>query len=333
MGKRAALKKAFSVLGLVRLRWWTLPVRLYCFNYHRVGDARATEFDRNTFSCTADLFEEHVGFLRSAFELLNLEQVRALTQKGWVGRKPPALVTFDDGYIDNYEIAFPILKKHGAVATFFLPTAFVGTNRVPWWDEIAWLLRRAVGKRIVLDGARTPFAIEPGTCDQDIRRVLSFVKTRQLPLDHQVAEIGRACGDAFAGAAPEAQLFLNWNQAREMRAAGMDIGSHTHTHRLLAGLSAAEQKDELARSKDIAEGELGAPVTAVAYPVGSSLAYTAETCELAKQLGYALGFNFVGGNNRLPLERPLDIKRLSVSGGPSVTNLRSRVCFPSLFSR
>jgi peptidoglycan/xylan/chitin deacetylase (PgdA/CDA1 family) len=163
--------------------------------------------------------------------------------------------------------------------------------------------------------------------------VLSFVKTRQIPLHDQVAEIREACGgERTEGSMKAASLFLNWDQARAMRTAGMDIGSHTHTHRLLSALTASEQKEELAVSKEIAEGELRAPVTSVAYPVGSASAYTPETCELAKQLGYTLGFNFVRGNNRLPLTRPLDIQRMSVSGGVSVKSLRSLVCFPRLFT-
>jgi peptidoglycan/xylan/chitin deacetylase (PgdA/CDA1 family) len=333
LGKRAMLGAALSLTGIVRARWWLLPPGLYCFNYHRVGDPLTTEFDRNTFSCSAERFDEHVGFLKENFEVLNLEQLLSLPRDRRPGRKPLALVTFDDGYVDNYSLAFPTLRKYGVSAVFFLPTAFVGTTRIPWWDEIAWLLRRMAGKGVRLKGADEPFSIEEGACDEGIRRVLRFVKTRRMPLEEQVEEVREVCGGARTPDSTRTQLFLNWDQVREMHGAGMDIGSHTHTHRILTGLGIPEQKSELTMSKEILEAELGARITSVAYPVGSASAYTRATCGLAGQVGYRLGFNFLRVRNCLPLRNPLDISRFAVEGDTRARALRSVACFPRLFRR
>jgi peptidoglycan/xylan/chitin deacetylase (PgdA/CDA1 family) len=53
------------------------------------------------------------------------------------------IITFDDGYRDNYSEAFQILKAHGASATFFVTTGFVDHPRLSWWDEIAWMVRNS----------------------------------------------------------------------------------------------------------------------------------------------------------------------------------------------
>ena len=61
------------------------------------------------------------------------------------------LITFDDGYRDNYTLAFPILRKHGVQAVFFLPTAFIGTGKLPWWDVIAYIIKHSVKKHIHIE--------------------------------------------------------------------------------------------------------------------------------------------------------------------------------------
>jgi peptidoglycan/xylan/chitin deacetylase (PgdA/CDA1 family) len=58
-------------------------------------------------------------------------------------RDTRVLLTFDDGCRDNYDLAFPILRSHGVQGVFFLPTAFIGTDAIAWWDEIANLIQRA----------------------------------------------------------------------------------------------------------------------------------------------------------------------------------------------
>jgi peptidoglycan/xylan/chitin deacetylase (PgdA/CDA1 family) len=330
MRKKALLRAVFPLLGITGLRWWQLPVGLYCFNYHRIGDPATTDFDRATFSCTAERFEEHVIALKEKFEVVGLDRLLFLTRQANPVRKPLALITFDDGYVDNYSLAFPILRKHRVTAVFFLPTAFIGTSRVPWWDEIAWLVRQAAGKSIELQGGDQPLLLRTENMEANIRKIMKWVKSRPVPIERQVEEIRDACGGLALPT--KGRLFVDWDEVREMRSLGMDIGSHTHTHRLLAHLDRAEQREELARSKEILESALGTPVTAVAYPVGSRSAYDDETCALAAATGYRLGFNFLRRNNPFPLPRPLDVGRLAVDENIGLGGLKALACFPSLFT-
>ncbi len=331
MRKKALLRAALRLAGVIPVRWRLLPRRLYCFTFHRVGEAASTDYSRNIFSCTAGRFEEHVAFLKQRFELLDLPRLEHLARGGHAARRPLGLITFDDGYVDNYRIAFPMLRRQGAPAVFFLPTAFIGSCGLPWWEEIPWMLRRSTGKQIRLIGADEPFLLRGDDGERSIRGVMTFVKSRRMPLEEQVAEVREACGGIRAPA-PEGRLFMNWDEAREMHAAGMGIGAHTHTHRILAALAPAGQREELATSKEVLEGQLGAPVTSVAYPVGSRAAYTPQTCEIAASLGYRLGFNFLRRDNPLPVSCPLDIGRLAVSDNIDRATLQSAVCFPRLFA-
>jgi peptidoglycan/xylan/chitin deacetylase (PgdA/CDA1 family) len=332
MRKRELVRRALSAAGVTAARWRLLPTRLYCFNYHRVGDPLSTDFNRNIFSCSAERFEEHVRCLRDRFDLLSLDRLRHVVERGFVGRRPPALITFDDGYVDTSTTAFPILRRYDAPATFFLPTACVGSTAVPWWEEVHWLLRQATGQTVRLSGAAEPFPIEAGDGERSIRRVADFIKRRPIPMDQQVEEVRAACGGAYPPAGEQSRLFLDWAEVREMRAGGMDFGGHTHNHLVLAHLNPAGQREELARSKETLEAALGETVTAVAYPVGSASAYTRETCDIARGLGYRLGFNFRRHTNRLPVADALDIGRLAVSDNIGRGPLRSMACFPGLFA-
>ena len=154
--RREAVRSVLAMTGLTELRWRTLGRGLYCFNYHRIGDAAASAFDRGVFSCSAGRFREHVALFKDRFEVIELARLLKVFD-GRPPRRPMVLITFDDGYADNHAFAFPVLKEFGVTAAFFIPTAFVGGSRLPWWDEIAWSLRNASTDRDPLEGVRRGF--------------------------------------------------------------------------------------------------------------------------------------------------------------------------------
>jgi len=119
-------------------------------------------------------------------------------------------------------------------------------------------------------------------------------------------------------------LFLDWNQAREMAAGGMSIGSHTHSHRILSKLSAAEQTEELAQSRDVLEREITRPVESLAIPVGLRNSFNSDTEQALSAARYRVAFSFYGGVNRLQDLQRFDIKRIGVDGDMSFARVRLR---------
>ena len=214
--KKAILKTFLAISGITALRGHWLPAGLYCFNYHRIGNPQECAHDRGVFSCSAWRFEEHVAWIMERFEVVTIDKLLFPAGNRGEWNRPLALITFDDGYIDSYTIAFPILKRLGATAVFFLPTLFIGTNRMPWWDEMAWILRHARHKEIRPFGTSERFLLDDENLDRSIRDILLLAKTRQLPMCEQTDDLAKMCG----GARPESAndpLFLDWNQPREMR--------------------------------------------------------------------------------------------------------------------
>lgn len=116
-------------------RWHGLLI----FNYHRIGDAVSElHGDRALYSATQDDFADQMAFLARHFDVIQPADLAQVSQRQ-KGRH--VMVTFDDGYRDNYELAFPVLRAQGFGATFFVATRFLDEGALAWWDEIAWMVR------------------------------------------------------------------------------------------------------------------------------------------------------------------------------------------------
>ena len=282
---------------------------LMVLNYHRIGDASSSPIDSGVYSASADEFDDHIRHLKKRFHISTPDEALAI-----VGSKRPTrhtvFITFDDGYLDNYDIAFPILKAHGVSAMFFLATGFVGTGRMSWWDRISWTIKRSTQKRIRLTYPHpVEFDLDRLGAREACRRILRLYRGPSVTDPARFErELSAACGVEAAHEAPF-QLFLNYDQAREMQAAGMAIGSHTHNHSILTTLTPDAQREEFRLSREILEREMKRPIDVLAYPVGSRTAFSGATIEGLKSTGYRAAFSHYGGFNRPGQTEPFDIRR------------------------
>jgi peptidoglycan/xylan/chitin deacetylase (PgdA/CDA1 family) len=282
---------------------------LLVLNYHRIGNAEETPYDSGTFGPTAEQFDWEIGYLKSRFDCVTLEQALAMM----TGQEPvhsSLLITFDDGYLDNYQTAFPILRGHGMQATFFLPTDFISSQRVPWWDSIAYIVKHSRRDSFKVHYPQpAEFHIDPQRPSATVFQVLRFCSenatTNYAPL---IDELEAACDCARPDAGAE-RCFLNWDEAREMQSAGMTFGSHTHTHEVLSGLPPERQLSELTESRGILERELGRTIDTLAYPVGRPYTFNGDTLAALDRAGYRAAFSFYGGANLNGNVNRLDIRR------------------------
>jgi peptidoglycan/xylan/chitin deacetylase (PgdA/CDA1 family) len=303
-----------SRTGLTRVLE-TMPQRraLTILNYHRIGNADETPFDSGVFSATAEQFDSHIAYLKRRFHMATLEEVFAIVGGGAL-RGPSVLITFDDGYLDNYTLAFPILRTHGVEAVFFLPTAFIGTGKLPWWDVIAYIVKRSVKKCIHLEypePAIFDLSREGGKrVSMQILRL--FTQPAVKDPEHFIADLEKVCEVSSPSGTVE-RCFLDWDEARDMQENGMAFGSHTHSHEILTKLSPELQREEARSSREILERELNRRVDVLAYPVGLKHCFSADTVRALEETGYRAAFSFYGGSNRPGEIRPFDIRRYGVA--------------------
>ena len=289
-----------------RLAWPLVTV----LAYHRIGRPEdAQGLDPELFETTTDDFAEQMAYLASNAEVLPLRD--AFTHGRKRTEKPAVVVTFDDGYLDNYERALPILRRYAIPATLFIPTAFPDAGRLFWWDRIALSIARTKARMLDL---RYPVKRLVRVGDHDrgrVRRALTRIvkDTQSLDFARFWDDIERATGVSLSPGEERAianRTIMGFEHIRTAHALGFDIGSHAHTHRVLDTVSPERAVADLALSRQILESTLGEPPEAVAYPVGRRLPKSHS--KIAERAGFKLGFTNATGiatpwSNRLQLPR------------------------------
>jgi len=310
--------------GYETYKWLTRKNGLYCFNYHRIGDSTLTPFDPNIYSCTAEAFTMQLRFIKKHFQIITLDEAILLTKNQQPLNKRYALITFDDAYIDNYEIAYPILKEQKISAVFFIPTDYVDSAIIPWWDEIAWMLKNTTKKEFDFANNGT-FHLRQSILNNVIREFLTVIKADARSMDDKMIELKAKLACEYKASPKDKSLFVSWEQIKEMQAGGMAMGSHTCSHRILTHISQKEQQLELEKSKQNLEQRLGCSIHSIAYPVGQRNTFNNDICNMAARLGYKIGFSFTNMVNDLPIVDPYKISRLGIDNHPSLMALRQKI--------
>lgn len=247
---------------------------LWVLMYHRIlpsSDARFVA-EEPGMVVTPESFADHLRALKSLFTVLPLGEWVERRQRGLPLPPRACAVTFDDGWLDNYEFALPVLEREQTPATIFAVSHMIGTRREFWPNRLARLLTS-----------------QPQGADHPALRWLAeFDPARTAPLDRdRISIIIDACKDlsddamnarldeaesAMTQATPPPAAMLNWEQLRAMQASGLvDVGSHTCNHyRLVANLDLQLMAREIAASREFLQEQLGKPVTLFCYPNGDA---------------------------------------------------------------
>ena len=215
-------------------------------------------------------FDEMLGWLKSWFQVLPLDEAARRLQEGSLPARAAAL-SFDDGYADNHDVALPLLQKHGLPCSFFVATGFLDGGRM-WNDTLIESVRRSSKPVLDLRGLRDGRGEDLGqhalgdTASRRAALANLIGRVKYLPPEPRVA-----CVDAIAERAevrPPEDLMMSSEQVRALRRAGMQIGAHTVSHPILATLDAKQAADEMGRSRDALQALLGERVGLFAYPNG-----------------------------------------------------------------
>jgi peptidoglycan/xylan/chitin deacetylase (PgdA/CDA1 family) len=343
--KRAFLAGAFERLGVLRILEQTIARRrpgLTVLTYHRIAHPGADLLYDPVISATPESFRAQVDWLFHRVRLLTLDEVIAQIETRTPWREPVMLITFDDAYRDNFDQAVPILRARKVPATFFVPTAFLDSPRLPWWDHVACVIKQTAVSRLTLKRNRTGDSAPIEIDLQAQSRNAAIMTIINAFLDGTIAEerwfleqLTESARVAIDSETLGRQIFMTWDQVRDLADShdGLTIGSHAHSHRKLAGLDRDTQFHELTNSKQILEARLGRSIKALAYPYGWPGTYTAETRTLAAQAGYGLAFSSLEGINRLSNFDRYEIRRLGVGSADTATLLRARSALHGAFGK
>ena len=334
VSKKEFLAQTLDRSGANRLIHCSRPWSgLMVLNYHRVGDPTNSLFDRNLWSATPEGFDDQVRYLSRHFDVISpLDLPDVLKSRS--GQH--VLITFDDGYRDNFEYAYPILKSYGVSGTFFLATGFLDQPKVPWWDEIAWMIRNSSKKSIDLGHWQAgSLEFDEPDREQVIYRLLKIYKS--LPGERSNEYLEFLAEKSGTGRCPKKlveDLWMTWDMVREMSREGMHFGGHTVSHPVLSTLDENRQKEEICQSGIRINEELGYFPKVFSYPVGGKMAFTEITEKLVKEAGYQYAFSYYGGFIRSVQSRinEYDLPRVPIEMETSCSRFRSLVTLPQIFA-
>lgn len=239
-------------------------------------------------------FMEVCGWLKSWFTVLPLDESVSRLKAGTLPARA-ACITFDDGYADNFHVALPILQRCELSATFFIATGFLDGGCM-WNDTLVETLRTFSGSVLDLSSLALGRYATGSLAEKRhaIGALIPQIKYRSLKqrvaITEEIARLARV--------QLSHDLMMTSHEVKAMRQAGMQIGAHTVSHPILAGLAIEQARQEIQGSKRYLEQLLGERVGLFAYPNGKpGEDYVAQSVDLVRNAGFDAAVNTQWGTS------------------------------------
>jgi peptidoglycan/xylan/chitin deacetylase (PgdA/CDA1 family) len=292
--------------------------------YHRVLENYSNIITQPGMFVSKKSFILQLDYMKSHFDIIPLQHIINNPNHS---NTPRCAITFDDGWLDNYTCAYPILKKYNIPATIFPTVSLIGTNQWLWPEKIYYLLQNSFKEENALKVVssylknKTGLYIQGTKSDKAIAEIGDMIISKIKGLSpHCIDDFTEEWAELLKISFPQARTFLNWDQVEEMSNHGIAFGAHGMSHRILIQLTEEEKEREIADCYKILKKAKVNLVPIFAYPNGD---YDEETLNIVKRSGYSgavtthLGYNNSHTN-------PYLLKRIGVHQDISNT--------PSLFS-
>ncbi len=257
--------------------------------YHRVTQSQT---DPQQLSVTPANFNAHLEHLKNNYHLLTIKEFQYYLENKKKFPKKSVLITFDDGYADNYLEALPILEKHTAQALFYIATGTLNTDVEFWWDAIERIVllsdHKTEEEKYVLNGVEYNLSGLDNTKRFELyEQLLPALRVMNSSLrEEKINELGRIFNSSQGRASHRAMSF---EELKKMDLSNASvIGAHTHLHPSLGALTYEEQLKEIETSKNILEQHLNKKITHFSYPFGTIKDFNADTLDIMKKMNFQL---------------------------------------------
>jgi len=232
-------------------------------------------------------FDKLVEYLSNNFQILSLEEA---VHKIKAKQLPPRalVITFDDGYRDNYDVALPILKKYDCPATFFVATSGIESG-VLWNDKVEQLIKSTEKKTI--SSIYTGKGLDISTKSQKVEAYLNITCAIKYNSHDERTKLISILQSEL-GPISYKRNMMNDIQLKALVEQGYSLGLHTHNHTIVSGEDEESVKQELSTNKCILENTVGKKIDFIAFPNGDfGQDFTQVHCDIASELGLKAGFS------------------------------------------
>jgi peptidoglycan/xylan/chitin deacetylase (PgdA/CDA1 family) len=296
--------------------------RLRILAYHRIGDVdqETGALDPDLLNGRPDIFAGQMAFLRANYHPISPEDLlRAVA--GHHPLPPRAvLVTFDDGYSDFRDVAWPILQRFQIPAVLFVPTDYLsGDGRIFWWDRLYQGFMQTQRAEIEVPDLGVLPLLNFMQCTEAFRAAKKLVMTRRNAEGMQLVEDLLA---ALAVTPQPQQAILTWDDLRQLQRQGLYVGAHTCSHPILAQVTAEEARREISQSQRRLQEELGQTWPIFAYPSGHPADLDAMLAQILCEEGFDVAMTMIEGHNQIGRTPPFYLRRVGMAPHLSLTDFR-----------
>jgi peptidoglycan/xylan/chitin deacetylase (PgdA/CDA1 family) len=296
--------------------------KAFVLMYHRVLPAGADTFSADSICVRPETFARQMAFLRRHFRLLSIDELAEHLRSGRPLPSRSCVVTFDDGWRDNFEHALPILRGQQVPAVIFVATDYIGSADCFWQERLARLLFNAfkqggAARELVERTVAATNLAESSPSEQ--RRIIrdAVDAMKKLP-QSEIQAIEARVKQNVGGASPDLgdDRFMDWNQVAALtRGTRVNVGAHGCSHTPLTRMPAERAAHELDEAGKRVAAVVGVPTISIGYPNGN---YDDTVVRLTRAAGYQLGFTTDKGLVG-EIRDPFKLPRINIHEGASST--------------
>jgi len=274
----------------------------------------------------ATSFRTQMKYIKEHFNVVSLSEAVRLLKRGNIS-SPTAVITFDDGYQNNYDFAFPILCEENLPATIFLATGSIDTDLTIWTGA----LHNACSKT-----QNPAFSWRGKLFDlsniQQKQQLLAAVKMDLKRESHSELKdkVGEIVSELIGGETYRVEFdspyrMLDRKSIRDMANSNLiEFGAHTHTHPILGNLSKQEQEREILKSIEVVKSVIEQPCTFFAYPNGGQEDYNADTLSILENSGIETSLTTIVGTNG-PGTPIMELRRFGIGSDMNMATFKLTV--------
>lgn len=280
--------------------------KLHIIMYHYVRDLQNSRYP-DIKGMDYQLFRHQIGFLKNNFHVISMEQaIEAWNSPHAKLPENAVLLTFDDGYIDNFTMVFPVLAEYGIQGSFFVPGKILAERKLLDVNKIHFVLASANTEDLIkdifdyLDEYRRNMGGIPSNDElfkkyavkarYDDEKIIFVKRILQTALSEEIRnDISSRLFNKYVGVSETVfahELYMNTDQVRCMRSEGMFFGLHGYDHYWLGNLPEKVMEDDINTALEVLEEYIDYHNWVINYPYGS---YNPHVLEYIKSRGCRLG--------------------------------------------
>lgn len=279
----------FYYSGLIRVLRFFGRQNTKILLYHSINEEESSFIKGTDVMVSPSIFAKHLKYLKNHYKVISLQDLVEFLKRGKILPRS-VVITFDDGFADTYVFAYPYLKQFIIPATIFLVTDSVDNKKPIWIQELCYFINTfGVDKVIEIIGTycrnskinHLVIDISNNNLYQQVEKYFKY----SIDKDHRekiLSKLYKEFNISHKENFSENQVFLNWNQIKEMCKGGICFGNHGESHTPFSSLSPVEQEKEIFNSKNEINQNLEQEFLPFSYPFGQTKDFTSTTKKYIK---------------------------------------------------